>query len=100
MKDKEFFYKLGVMCGQTLYTTFKFDNFKDLCNELTHIKEKYGWDMGLCSFVIQAYNDNSYDFQKSCFMQERFNVNHWNSQLGKELKDKIEMEYKGFQNEK
>jgi hypothetical protein len=99
MKDKEkqieeYFYKLGVMNGSLLYTTYKYDSFNELCNKLTHIKNKYGWDMGLCSFVVQAYKDNSYDFNNSCFFQEKFMVNYWNKTREEWLKNKIESEYR------
>lgn len=94
MKDKEFYYKVGVMCGENLYTTFKHKGFKELSERLTGIKEKYGWDMGYCKFVVQAYKDNSYDFQKSCFLQEVFSVNSWREEVEKWLKDKIKKDFK------
>ena len=56
-----------ILGGGILYTTFKYDNFSELSKQLTIIKSKYGWDMGFCKFVVQAYKDNSYDFERACF---------------------------------
>lgn len=98
-KAKKYFYKVGVLSGVTLLTTFKYDSFNELCNKLTHIKNKYGLDMGYCSFVVQAYKDNSYDFNNSCFLQEEFMVSNWDKTKEKWLKNKIESDYKEQYNE-
>ena len=70
-----FFYKVGVMCGNTLLTTYKFDDFEKMMKELSDISNKHKSDMQRCAFVIQAFKDNTYDFKNSCFCQMRIKVN-------------------------
>lgn len=73
IKNKRFFYKMGVMCGELLYHTYKFDDFGKMVEEAQKISDKYN-DMQYCTFVIQAFKDDSYDFEKSCFFQTRLPV--------------------------
>lgn len=68
VKSKKLFYKMGVMCGELLYYTYKFDDFEKMVQKAKEISEKYK-DMQYCTFVIQAFKDDSYDFEKSCFFQ-------------------------------
>ena len=56
------------MCGGLLYNTYKFDCFEKMFQKAKEISKKYN-DMKYCTFVIQAYKDNSYDFSKACFSQ-------------------------------
>lgn len=69
INKKHFYYKLGVMCGQTLYYVYKFDSFEKLAQKAKRIDEKYKSDMRYCSFVIQTFDNSSYDFDNSCFCQ-------------------------------
>lgn len=75
LKAIKLYYKMGVMCGSTLYFTYKFDDFEKMIKEATDIKNKYKRDMSCCTFVIQAFKDDSYDFEKSCICQLQINVN-------------------------
>lgn len=75
INNTPFCYKLGVMCGQMLYETMKFDNFEKMIQEAHQIDEKYQSDMQKCDFVIQTYKDNSYNFESSCISQIRLPVN-------------------------
>ncbi len=81
IKEKNFYYKMGVTCGKTLYYTYKFDNFEKMMQEANNINNKYKSDMMYCAFVIQAFKDNSYDFEKSCFYQSKLSVNNIESQI-------------------
>lgn len=74
VKKQKFYYILGVMCGETLLTTFEYDNFDELLNKMKSILKKYWHDMYLCTFVVQAFSDNSYDYKNAFFMQEEFDV--------------------------
>lgn len=74
INNKQFYYKVGVMYGQTLYYTMKFNTFEEMFQRLTQIDQKYKSDMQYCSFVIQAYTDNSFDFKNSCFSQTERSV--------------------------
>ncbi len=76
MKEKKFFYKMGVMCGELLYTTSEFDSFEKLLEEAKSINDEFKSDMSNCDFVIQTFRDSSYDFKKSCFSQIRIGVNN------------------------
>lgn len=67
------FYKMGIMSGSILYITYKFDDFEKMVQKAIEISDKYH-DMQYCSFVFQAFNDNSYDFEKSCFFQTEIRV--------------------------
>lgn len=80
--NNNLFYKLGVMCGDLLYTTYEFDSFNKLFQEAKSINNKFKSDMANCDFVIQTFIDNSYDFKKSCFSQIRVNVNSIEDRLG------------------
>ena len=75
LEQKPFFYKMGVCCGNNLYSTYKFDSFEKMMNEAISIDNKYN-DMKYCTFVFQAFKDTSYDFEKSCFWQEEVSVNN------------------------
>lgn len=75
LKTKNFFYKMGVLCGDVLYCTYKFDDFEKMLQEAKRINDKYKSDMRYCTFVIQSFNNNSYNFLKSCFSQIELNVN-------------------------
>ena len=75
IRKKKFFYKMGVLCGKTLYATFKFNDFDRLIKSASDTSQKYGRDMFLCRFVIQAFSDSSYDFDTSCFSQVECPVN-------------------------
>lgn len=75
MELKKIFFKMGVMCGEMLYATYKFDDFEKMMQEAEEIDDKFNSDMMYCSFVFQAFKDESYDFSKSCFFQEIFSVN-------------------------
>ena len=68
IKTKKFFYKMGVLCGDFLYHSYKFEDFETMAEEAKYISNNYK-DMQCCTFVIQAFRDNSYDFKKSCFYQ-------------------------------
>lgn len=80
IKTKNYFYKMGVMCGDVLYCTYKFDDFEKMIEEADRINDKYKSDMRYCTFVIQAFKDSSYDFNNSCFFQEEIRVNSVNSE--------------------
>ena len=69
-----FQYKLGTECGNTLYSTSKHINFTDLVEEAKRIERKFGRDMHYCLFIIQAFTDDSWDFEKSCFSQFKTHV--------------------------
>ena len=75
IKGLRLYYKMGVMCGNVLYFTYKFDDFEKMIKEATDIKNKYKRDMSYCTFVIQAFKDDSYDFEKSCICQLQISVN-------------------------
>lgn len=68
VKSKKLFYKLGVMCGELLYHTYKFDDFEKMVQKAKEISDTRK-DMKYCTFVIQAFKDDSYNFKKSCFFQ-------------------------------
>lgn len=70
-----FCYKLGVMYGQLLYKVMKFDSFEKMIQEAYQIDERYQSDMQKCDFVIQAFKDNTYNFETSCISQIRIPVN-------------------------
>ena len=72
--NKKIFYKMGVMCGETLYMTYKFNKFSKMIEKADEINNKYKSDMRYCCFVIQAFKDDTYDFEKSCFYQDKINV--------------------------
>lgn len=76
INNKEFCYKVGVMCGKELYYTMKFDSFEKMIQEAHQIDEKYQSDMQKCDFVIQAFKDNTYNFETSCISQIRTPVNN------------------------
>lgn len=91
--EKKFFYRLGVLSFSTTLKSFRYDNFESMSNEMTKIKKKYCWDMARCTFVVQAYKDNSYDFYNSCFLQEEFSVNAWDKEKETWLKEEITNQY-------
>lgn len=76
INNTPFSYKLGVMCGQTLYKVMKFVSFEKMIQEAHQIDEKYQSDMQKCDFVIQAFKDNTYNFETSCISQIRTPVNN------------------------
>lgn len=90
IKSKKIFYQIGVMCGNTLYLTYKFDDFEKTMQEACRINNKYKRDMRYCCFVIQAFKDNTYDFEKSCFYQSKIYVN--------EIEDEVENIVEGILN--
>lgn len=75
INTKNIFYKMGVICGEMLYSVDKFDNFEKMIQEAKQINDKYKRDMMNCMFVFQAFRDESYDFEKSCFFQTKLFVN-------------------------
>lgn len=74
INNKPFCYKVGVMFGNTLYYTMKFDGFEKMIQRAKDINRQYKSDMQYCTFVIQAYIDNSFDFKNSCFSQTEISV--------------------------
>lgn len=76
IKSKNIFFKMGVMCGEILYTTAKFNDFEKMMQEAERINNKYKSDMRYCTFVFQAFKDASYDFSNSCFFQTKVYVNN------------------------
>ena len=82
IKNKNYFYKLGVMCGNTLYCTYKFDDFEKMIKKAKQINDKYKSDMIFCTFVFQAFKDGTYDFKNSCFYQEKICVNQIENKAG------------------
>lgn len=74
IKGLRLYYKMGVMCGNVLYFTYKFDDFEKMMKSAKDINNKYKGDMQYCTFVIQAFKDNSYDFKKACFCQIKVRV--------------------------
>lgn len=74
INKRGFFYKVGVMSGDILLTTYRFNDFEKMMKELSDIDDKYKSDMQRCAFVIQAFKDSSYDFKNSCFCQMYINV--------------------------
>ena len=69
LEQKKFFYKIGVMCGGIIYSTYKFEDFGMMIQFAKDIRDKYKSDMSNCRFIIQTYKDNSYDFETACFSQ-------------------------------
>lgn len=69
MTDKICF-KIGVENGWLLYDTKKFESFEELIKYVKGMINKYGHDMFLCNLIVQAFKDNSFDFENACFMQE------------------------------
>ena len=70
LKHKNLRYKMGVVCGEMLYSTMKFDDFHEMVQEAERISERYD-DIQRCSFVFQAYRDDSYNFETVCFFQTK-----------------------------
>ena len=70
-----FFYKMGVLTGQTLLSVEKFDSFEKMIREAERIDNTYKSDMCYCSFCFQAFKDDTYNFGTSCFFQYHTNVN-------------------------
>lgn len=81
IKNMKLYYKMGVMCGNLLYFTYKFDDFEKMMKSAKEINNKYKSDMKHCTFVIQAFKDSSYDFKKSCFSQTKVFVNNVESEI-------------------
>ena len=75
IKGKGFFYRMGVLCGNMLYNTYKFDSFDAMMQEAERIDNKYKSDMARCRFCFQAFKDDTYNFEKACFYQQEFPVN-------------------------
>lgn len=69
MIKKEFWYRIGIVCGELVYEIRKYDDFDAVFDYLEQVDEKYGHDMKYCSAVIQAYKDDSYDYSSACFYQ-------------------------------
>lgn len=72
--DKEFRYRIGIVCGELVYETRKYDDFDAVFDYLEQVDEKYGHDMQYCSAVIQAYKDDSYDYKSACFYQKKMPI--------------------------
>lgn len=75
IKGKGFFYRMGVLCGNMLYNTYKFDSFDAMIQEAERIDNKYKSDMARCRFCFQAFKDDTYNFEKACFSQVDISVN-------------------------
>ena len=90
IKKENFFYKMGVMCGALLYSTYKFDDFEKMMESAKGIKDRYGRDMLGCQFVIQTFRDGSYDFEKSCFSQIVVPVNDINLRFDRIMNEIME----------
>lgn len=67
---KNICFKIGVENGRLLYYTKEFESFEELIKYVKGIINKYGHDMFLCNLIVQAFKDNSFDFENACFMQE------------------------------
>lgn len=99
INNKQFCYKVGVMCGNTLYYTMKFNTFKEMVQRLTQIDQTYKSDMQYCKFVIQAYTDNSFDFKHSCFSQIERSVTGIESRVA-DIAKEILKDYEVFEQER
>ena len=69
-------YRMGVLCGEMLYYTMKFDTFEAMMQYCADVDKKHGWDMFACRFCFQAFKDDSYNFEKACILQIEMPVNN------------------------
>lgn len=99
INSKQFCYKVGVMCGNTLYYTMKFNTFKEMVQRLIQIEQTYKSDMQYCTFVIQAYTDNSFDYKNSCFSQIERSVIGIKSKVV-DIAEEIVKDYETFEQER
>ena len=99
INSKQFCYKVGVMCGKALYYTMKFNTFKEMIQRLTQIDQTYKSDMKYCTFVIQAYTDNSFDYKNSCFSQMERSVIGIKSRVT-DIAEEILKDYEVFEQER
>ena len=91
--SKNFYYRMGVLCGDMLYYTKKFESFETMMQYCEETDKKHGWDMGRCRFCFQAFKDDTYDFATSCFSQVEMPVNGIAQNKGK-LAEIILRDYK------
>ena len=68
--NRNFYYKIGVDNVDVLYYTKIFNSFSELIKYVKETLDKHGRDMSMCRLIVQAFKDNSYDFDSACFMQE------------------------------